>query len=151
MNTKPSEVDPCVFSKLVDSKIKLIAGVHVDDEILGGTKPEIEWFKQGIGKRFKHTDEGKVKKHLGIWFEWCKDDNGEVYLKLSMPKLFEEIAQKAEEVHEEMCNSRLKGYDSPGVLGVSSQEWGGDIRTGAVPVDHGQEHVFGKEGMALGC
>lgn len=91
---KQSEVDPYVFYKLVDGKIKLITGVHVDDK-------------------------GKVKKLLGIWYEWCKDDNGVVYLKLSMPKLDEEIAQKAEEVQEEMHNSKLKGYDSPGVLGTS--------------------------------
>ena len=44
MAMKQSQAEWCVFMKELDN----------------------EWFKSGIKTRFKYTDEGKLKKHLGI-------------------------------------------------------------------------------------
>jgi hypothetical protein len=95
---KNSQSDPCVFYLKDDSgATKLIVASHVDDCIMAGTKDAIEQFKMDVKKRFNITDLGLLKKHLGIWYDWKEEENGEKYIEATMPKLVGEIIESFEE------------------------------------------------------
>jgi hypothetical protein len=98
-----------------DNKICLIAMTHVDDTILFGPKREIEWFKVGVKKRFNYSDLGKLKKHLGVWYEWKETNLGERFLIGSMPKLVKEIIES----FEKHMGRKAKEYNTPGTPGIS--------------------------------
>ena len=117
MGMTQSKADPCVFFKKVNGEVKLIAMLHVDDTLLVGPPEEFEWFKKGVSKRFKYTFEDKLKKHLGVWYEWQKDENGNMCLIATMPTLVEEIINKAETMSRKFKNKPLKLYDTPGAPG----------------------------------
>jgi hypothetical protein len=66
--------------------------MYVDDTLCLGHKEELEWMYKKIQKKFKIEKLGRLKKHLGIWYEWKNDKiTKELYLEASMPKLIEEI------------------------------------------------------------
>jgi Reverse transcriptase (RNA-dependent DNA polymerase) len=101
MGMSQSVVDPCLYYKRsAQGRIELLACTHVDDILLVGPKSEIEWFKTGVKKRFNISDLGKLKKHLGVWYDWRTSDDGETYIVASMKKLEEEIVKKFESVTE---------------------------------------------------
>ncbi len=81
---------PCLWYKHHDKlgRLLFIVAVYVDDCIIAGTKAEVEALKSGIKQRFKITELGKIRKHLGVWYEHCKDENGEYY-KLSMEQQYQ--------------------------------------------------------------
>ena len=62
----------------------LLAVVHVDDVLLSGTRKTIEKLKTELRKRFNISELGLLKKHLGVWYDWKKDKNGEAYVVASM-------------------------------------------------------------------
>jgi hypothetical protein len=79
-----SLADPCIWYKHdKDNRLILIVAVYVDDCIIAGPKTEVDIFKEDVQKRFKITDLGSIKKHLGVWYEHHKDRDGEYY-ELSM-------------------------------------------------------------------
>ena len=43
-----------------------MVSVTVDDCAVTGMESEIEWFMNGIEKRFKITRDGNLSKHLGV-------------------------------------------------------------------------------------
>jgi hypothetical protein len=95
---KNSQSDPCVFYLKDDNgETKLIVASHVDDCIMAGPKDAIEQFKMDVKKRFNITDLGLLKKHLGIWYDWKEEENGEKYIVATMPKLVGEIIESFEE------------------------------------------------------
>jgi len=52
----------------------------------------VEKFYEEFAEHLKIEILGKLKKHLGVWWEWKTDPNsGEVYLEASMPKMVNEI------------------------------------------------------------
>jgi hypothetical protein len=62
-----SRADPCLsFEQNKKSQAVVIAVLHLDDNILGGHKKEIKGFKQEIKMKSRHTNQGKLKTHLGI-------------------------------------------------------------------------------------
>jgi hypothetical protein len=65
--------------------------VHADDVLLIGTKTTIEKFKLVLQKRFNISDLVRLKRHLGIFYEWKTDKTGELYIVASMTKLEDEI------------------------------------------------------------
>ena len=79
-----SKSDPCVwFNKPIPT---LIIICYVDDIVMVGKREEVDWFKTRIQKRFKISDLGKLKKHLGVWYE--RDANG---FTLKMDKYCQDI------------------------------------------------------------
>ena len=90
MGLKQCKADPCIWYRMDGDRLVLIVAVYVDDCILAGKKKDIEIFKVNIQGRFKISDLGEIKKHLGIWYEKCKDDDG-VYYELSMKKYVDDI------------------------------------------------------------
>jgi hypothetical protein len=115
MGMTQSVSDPCVFYKHENNKLVLMAVIHVDDTMLAGKPEWIEWFKKGIGKRFDYTDQGKLKKHLGVSYEWNETADGKPYVKATMPKLVRQIV----EVYENFTGEEAPAYDTPGMPGVS--------------------------------
>jgi hypothetical protein len=60
---------------------------------------------QGVQKKFKIEKLGRLKKHLGIWYEWKNDKiTKELYLEASLPKLIEEIIVNYKKAKEKKRN-----------------------------------------------
>jgi hypothetical protein len=55
----------------------------------------------------------KLKKHLGIAYDWKQDKLGNTYLEASMPKMIEEISEKFEKAR----GKKAKVYVTPGTSG----------------------------------
>jgi hypothetical protein len=92
-----SLVDPCLYYwKNAEGEVMLMAVVHVDDVLLAGKKETIEKFKSELKKRFNISDLGRLKKHLGVWYDWKTDDKGETYVVASMKRLEDEIVESFE-------------------------------------------------------
>ena len=86
-----SLADPCIWYKHDEhGHLVLVVAVYVDDCIVAGPKSEVEALKAGVRKRFKITELGAIRKHLGVWYEHCKDEKGEYY-KLSMDQYQKDI------------------------------------------------------------
>ena len=90
MGLKQCKADPCIWYKEVDNKLVLVVAVYVDDCILAGKKKDIEVFKIDIQGRFRISDLGEIKKHLGVWYNKLRDHNGPYY-ELSMKKYVDDI------------------------------------------------------------
>jgi Reverse transcriptase (RNA-dependent DNA polymerase) len=85
-----STTDPCIIYKENNNKVVLILALYVDGRLCLGQKDKIEWMYKKIQKKFKIEKLGKLKKHLGIWYEWkIEKGTGDLYLEASMPKLIE--------------------------------------------------------------
>jgi Reverse transcriptase (RNA-dependent DNA polymerase)/Zinc knuckle len=112
MKMSQSLVDPCLyFWKNQNLEVTLMAVVHVDDVILMGTKTVIEKFKGELRQRFNISDLGKLKKHLGVWYDWKTDRNTkEIYIVASMTKLETEIVES----YEKLMGKNVKTADTPG-------------------------------------
>jgi hypothetical protein len=114
MEMKQSLADPCVFFKITEDKVVLVAVCHVDDNAIAGTPHWIKWFKEGVKKRFGITELGLLKKHLGVWYEWKTDEHGERYVVATMPKLVRQII----EVTEKAIGHDLKESSVPATPGT---------------------------------
>jgi hypothetical protein len=93
LNLEQSKSDPCIFYKKVPGKFVLNLGVYVDDTMGFGTKKETAWAYRMIETKFKIDKLGKLNKHLGVWWIWKTDANGELYLVATMPKMVEKIVE----------------------------------------------------------
>jgi hypothetical protein len=56
---------------------------------------------------------GKLKKHLGIIYDWKQDKLGNTYLEATMQKMIEEINEKCEKSRRKPA----KVYATPGAPG----------------------------------
>ena len=84
--------EPCLFFKKdKEGKLLLIVVTFVDDILIAGTRKHVDQFKEDIQQRFKISDLGPLKKHLGIWYKWMKDENNERYLVGTMDKMVQDI------------------------------------------------------------
>ena len=75
------------------NEVTLLVVCYVDDILLSGSKEQIEWFKKTFKELYKITDLGRMKKHLGMWYDWKKDNNGETYIKVTMDTMIKEIVE----------------------------------------------------------
>jgi hypothetical protein len=66
--------------------LELLITCHVDDSIIAGRKPVIDGYYGAFEKHLKIERLGKMKKQLGIWWEWKQDERG-LYLEGSMEKM----------------------------------------------------------------
>jgi Reverse transcriptase (RNA-dependent DNA polymerase) len=110
MNFKQSQTDPCIFYKHDENnQLRLMLAIHVDDTIIAGFTKDLEEFLEEFQKHLKIERLGKLKKHLGIWWEWMTEPDGEVYLRASMPKMIEEIRK----AHTEATGNELRPAMTP--------------------------------------
>ena len=103
MKMKQSRCDPCVLylqkmnKRTNQLETVLIIAITVDDTLLAGRTSAVLWFKQKIAKKFKITDLGRLKKHLGIDYEWLKDENGDTMLAATMLPYESDMVKQMEE------------------------------------------------------
>jgi hypothetical protein len=55
----------------------------------------------------------KLKKHLGIWYEWKNDKLGNTYLEATIPKMIEESSAK----FEKATGKKAKAHATPATPG----------------------------------
>jgi hypothetical protein len=113
MNLKQSATDPCIFYKQRGGKVVLILVLYVDDTLCEGERKEVEWAYKKIEEKIKIVKLGKLKKHLGIMYDWKQDKSGNTYLEASMPKMIEETSEK----FEKDKGKQAKVYATPGAQG----------------------------------
>ena len=107
--------DPCVYyGKDQGGNINLVLIVVVDDTLCIGETETILKFKEEFKKNFTVTDLGRLKKHLGVWYERKKDEEGE-YFELSMT----DFAKEMIEDYEKANKGPIKEAASPAVPGSS--------------------------------
>jgi len=112
---KKCRSDQCVLIMKEEEKLVLVSFIHVDDTMLCGKKEAVHNFKTKVKERFNIKELGQLKKHLGIWYTWKKDQGGETYVEATMPELIEEIIKAT----EEHLGKEVKPYTTPGTPGES--------------------------------
>ena len=121
---KQSKADPCIFFRKDEKtgELILILSVHVDDVIVAGKKEFVEELKEKVKERFNITDLGKLKKHLGVNYEWGEDEYGN-YVKAEMKK----NAEKFISCYEKMFNKNVKVARTPGFPGKCLSKNEGEV------------------------
>jgi hypothetical protein len=110
LGMKQCQTDPCVFHREdKDGCLDLIIACHVDDSVIAGRKNAIDRYYMEFEKHLKIERLGKMKKHLGIWWEFKQDKKG-MYLEGSMEKMENDIIDTFEDVTGKMARS----FDTPG-------------------------------------
>ena len=115
MKMKQSRCDPCVLylqktnKKTRELQTVLIIAITVDDTLLAGRTSAVMWLKREIAKKFKISDLGKLKKHLGIDYEWLKDENGDTMLAAMMLPYEADMVKQMEEA----IGKEVKVRDTP--------------------------------------
>ena len=89
-------------------ELQLIVAVYVDDVLISGKKKEIHKFKTKFKQKYKIIDLGKLKRHLGIWYEWIKNKEGSTN-KMHM----DDMARKIVKEYEELTHGAVKKWTSP--------------------------------------
>ena len=72
MGMEKCKVEPCIFRKMVNGKVSLMVGVHVDDIILSGEKDVCDVFFNDLKVCFPVKHQGGLKMYTGCAFkrEW---------------------------------------------------------------------------------
>jgi hypothetical protein len=113
MGLKQSLTDPCVFYKKDNDETTLIVICYVDDTMLVGMPQEVEWFKTRIKERFKFTNQGQLKKHLGVNYAYHRDENDDEYIVATMDKLVNKVIK----TFEDHKGKPARKYKTPGTPG----------------------------------
>ena len=125
---KQSKADPCIFYKCENGRLVLTIVIYVDDALCTGPQKWIQWAFETIESKFTIARLGKLKKHLGIWWEWKKDEGGNTYLMATMPKMIKEISEK----FIQATGKKAKPAPTPGFPGTVLTKNDGDM----VMLDH---------------
>ena len=113
MNMKQSQADPCVFYKRKENKLVLIATLYVDDTCITGSDDEIAWFKRELSRHFKIEDLGTIRKHLGVWWSFKRDNEGNRCLAASMTQFVDDVVEQ----YEATTNKKTKPTTTPALQG----------------------------------
>ena len=88
--------------------------VYVDDVLMAGESENIKTFKKQFRITYKIKELGKLKRHLGVWYEWIKDD------KESMVKiLMDDMTRKIVKEYKKITNGTVKEWNSPGYPSIT--------------------------------
>jgi hypothetical protein len=96
--------------------------VYVDDTIITGNRKEVQKAYQLIQLKYVIDILGKLSKHLGIWWKWIEDKNGNICLKATMPHMIEEVVKSFTEAK----GKSPKKSSTPGYPGKYLQKNEGD-------------------------
>jgi hypothetical protein len=96
----------------------------VGDTLCAGEKEEVEWAYKIIESELKIERQGKLKKHLGIWYNWKKDKTGKTFLEAYMPKMVKEICEK----YQQATGKRAKNFSTPGAPGKTLKKKKGKMK-----------------------
>jgi hypothetical protein len=81
MNLKQSSTDLCIFYKRQGKMVALILVLYVDDTLCAGERKEVQWSYKKIEENIKIVTLGKLKKHLGIAYDWKQDKLVNTYFR----------------------------------------------------------------------
>ena len=113
MGMTQSRIDPCVFFKSDDAgRLILLLCCHIDDTTISGYQDDVLKFLDEFETHLAIERLGRMKKHLGVWYEWKRDDEG-IYVVASMNKMVNEI----DEAFQEATGKRAKFAKTPGFPG----------------------------------
>lgn len=76
--------------------------------LVGGRASKVTLFKTQLQEQFKLTKETKLKKHLGINYQWNEDSDGP-YIIMTMDAMIGDIIQDFEALMGRSC----KKFDTP--------------------------------------
>jgi uncharacterized protein YihD (DUF1040 family) len=104
------KTDPCLFT-LHDGSGNLLAlvVVYCDDSIITGFREVVDRLKKGISNEVTISDLGALVRHLGVDYEFGRDEHGN-YIKSSMTPYIESIVRD----FEKDLATTLKDYKTPG-------------------------------------
>ena len=91
-------------------EIVMMMATHVDDTLVSGRKSYVDKFYDDFEKHLKIDKLGQVRKHLGVWWTFLEEEDGEIYLKADMEDMRKDIITKFEEIAEQPVSL----YQSPG-------------------------------------
>ncbi|KAI2499054.1 Reverse transcriptase (RNA-dependent DNA polymerase) [Fragilaria crotonensis] len=104
------KTDPCLFTLHDESgNLMAIVVVYCDDSIITGFRTVVDRLKKGISGAVAISDLGKLVRHLGVDYEFGRDDYGN-YIKSSMTEYIESIVRD----FEKDLATTLKDYKTPG-------------------------------------
>jgi hypothetical protein len=104
------KTDPCLFTLHdEDGNLLAIVVVYCDDSIITGFREAVDRLKRGISCAVTISDLGKLVRHLGVDYEFGRDDYG-AYIKSSMTEYIESIVRD----FEKDLATTLKDYRTPG-------------------------------------
>jgi hypothetical protein len=103
-------------------RVVLLANVFMDDTVLLAICMEIDRYKTEITKHFGYTDLGKLKEHLGVWYEELRDENGEWYIVAMMPQYVNGIIK----MDEDHTGEEATEFEMPGSPGKSTEIFKGE-------------------------
>ena len=123
LGLKQCKSDPCVFYRENGSgELLLMIAVHVDDSLVAGRQSEVTKLMDEFEQHLKIERLGPLKKHLGVWWEFCTDDDGEIFLKASMEKMRTEIISD----FEKATGKTVKLFSTPGYPGTTLETYKGE-------------------------
>ena len=93
LGLRQSEADPCLFyKKELSGKVRGVIVVYVDNCLIPGDPPFIKEMKEKLKSDFGVVEDGRLKKLLGVRYEWSNIDNpSDCKVTLSMSDKAEEI------------------------------------------------------------
>jgi histone deacetylase 1/2 len=116
---KQSKADPCLYYKHNNiGELEALMVVHVDDGAISGNDETRAQLKKAIAGQLSVKDEGKLKRHLGVSYEWNEDGS----LTLHQNDYMQEIFEKYEEDFEVP-----RSFPTPGYPGVSLTKYEGEL------------------------
>ena len=69
-----SQAKSCIsYSKYYKGKLELVMSVHLDDLFIAGSPETLESIKELIKLKFNIQESIKVKKFIGVYYEWVHD------------------------------------------------------------------------------
>lgn len=111
-----SLTDPCLFFKKdTKGELKMVLNTVVDDILVAGKQEDVDWFKNSLKELYEITEQGRVRKYLGIMFDWIEDEAGNPAVKLSMDAMIDEIV----EAYEKEMSKIPKVASTPGFPGTT--------------------------------
>jgi hypothetical protein len=79
MKMQQSATDPCIFYKQKGVKVILFLVLYDDYALFSREKKEVEWAYKKIEEKIKIVRLARLKKHLGIMYDWKQDKAGNTY------------------------------------------------------------------------
>jgi hypothetical protein len=103
------KTDPCLFMLFTDGELQALVVVYCDDCIVTGTPSAVKTIKKGVAGSVTISDLGRLKRHLGVNYEFGTDKNGD-YILSGMTDYLEAIVRD----YEEYIGSDVKERSTPG-------------------------------------
>jgi len=110
-NMKQSKANLYIFYKKNDENFSLVvSAVTVDDCLIGGKPDDTLIFMKDVEKKFNIVKEDYVGKHLGVTYDFVRDDDGDMCALCLMEKKVQDIV----DTYEAFIGTEAKVFDSPG-------------------------------------